>query len=85
MMKGITKTFPGVIANKEIDFEAYSGQVHGLLGENGAGKSTLMKILAGYYKPDKGEIRINGKLVKIRSPADAIKLGIGMVYQHFSL
>ncbi len=84
-MVGITKTFPGVVANKDVDFEAYYGEVHGLLGENGAGKSTLMNILAGFYRPDKGEIWVNGKHVKIKSPKDAIKLGIGMVYQHFSL
>lgn len=84
-MIGITKRFLGVVANKDVDFEAYHGEIHGLLGENGAGKSTLMNILAGFYRPDKGEIRINGKQVKIRSPKDAIKLGIGMVYQHFSL
>lgn len=84
-MIGITKTFPGVVANKDIDFEAYEGEIHGLLGENGAGKSTLMSILAGFYRADKGEIWINGRQVRIRSPKDAIKLGIGMVYQHFSL
>lgn len=84
-MIGITKTFPGVVAIRNIDFETYRGEIHGLLGENGAGKSTLMKILSGYYKPDRGEIWIRGHRAKIRSPADAIKHGIGMVYQHFSL
>jgi len=84
-MLGITKSFPGVIANKNVDFEAYAGEIHGLLGENGAGKSTLMNILSGVYKPDAGEIYVEGKSVKMRSPADAIKLGIGTVYQHFSL
>jgi simple sugar transport system ATP-binding protein len=84
-MRGITKRFPGVLANDRLDFDVKSGEVHALLGENGAGKSTLMKILYGMYHPDEGEIVLNGKPVKIASPTDAIKLGIGMIHQHFML
>jgi general nucleoside transport system ATP-binding protein len=84
-LKGITKRFPGVLANDHIDFDVKSGEVHALLGENGAGKSTLMKILYGLYGPDEGEIFINGKQVTIHSPTDAINLGIGMIHQHFML
>ncbi|REG10537.1 nucleoside ABC transporter ATP-binding protein [Pelolinea submarina] len=82
---GITKRFPGVLANDHIDFDVKSGEVHALLGENGAGKSTLMKILYGIYHPDEGEIFINQKPVTINSPMDAIKSGIGMIHQHFML
>jgi ABC-type uncharacterized transport system ATPase subunit len=84
-MCGITKRFPGVLANDHIDFDVKSGEVHALLGENGAGKSTLMKILYGMYHPDEGEILLNGKPVSISSPIDAINLGIGMIHQHFML
>lgn len=84
-MVGIVKRFPGVVANAGIDLEVYAGEIHALLGENGAGKSTLMNILAGLYRPDEGEIYIHGHLVDIRSPRDAIELGIGMVHQHFML
>lgn len=84
-MRGITKRFPGVLANNRVDFDVLSGEVHALLGENGAGKSTLMKILYGLYQPDEGEIRLNGEPVAIHSPADAIRLGIGMIHQHFML
>jgi simple sugar transport system ATP-binding protein len=84
-MSGIVKSFPGVTANDHINFKIKAGEVHGILGENGAGKSTLMKILYGFYKPDEGEIRIMGKRVDLRSPKDAINLGIGMVHQHFML
>ena len=84
-MRGITKRFPGVLANHQIDFEVRSGEVHALLGENGAGKSTLMKILYGLYQPDEGEIRLNDEEALIHSPADAIRLGIGMIHQHFML
>lgn len=84
-MQGIVKSFPGVLANDRIDFDVHAGEVHALLGENGAGKSTLMKILYGMYRPNEGEIRLNGKPVQLRSPLDAIRLGIGMVHQHFML
>lgn len=84
-MRGITKQFPGVLANDRVDFDVKSGEVHALLGENGAGKSTLMKILYGMYRADEGEISINGENVGINSPTDAIKLGIGMIHQHFML
>lgn len=80
-MVGITKIFPNVIANDSVDFELKYGEIHGLLGENGAGKTTLMNILYGVYKPDKGEIYIDGSPVYIKSPKDAIRLGIGMVSQ----
>ena len=84
-MKGIYKKFPGVIANDNVNLEVKGGEIHALLGENGAGKTTLMNILYGIYQPDGGEIYINGKKVNIRSPRDAIELGIGMVHQHFML
>lgn len=84
-MRGITKRFPGVLANYKVDFDVKSGEVHALLGENGAGKSTLMKILYGLYHPDEGEILLNGKPVTISSPKDSIHLGIGMIHQHFML
>jgi ABC-type uncharacterized transport system ATPase subunit len=84
-MEGITKRFPGVLANDNIDFDVVSGEVHALLGENGAGKSTLMKILYGMYKPDAGRILLDDKLVQITSPTVAIKHGIGMIHQHFML
>lgn len=82
-MKSITKRFSNVIANDHIDFEVKAGEVHALLGENGAGKTTLVNILYGLYQQDDGEIHICGKKVEIRSPQDAIKLGIGMVHQLF--
>jgi ABC-type uncharacterized transport system ATPase subunit len=84
-MKGVTKRFPGVLANDRVDFDVRAGEVHALLGENGAGKSTLMKILYGMYAPDEGEIWLNGQPVSIASPTDAIELGIGMIHQHFML
>jgi simple sugar transport system ATP-binding protein len=84
-MKGITKGFPGVLANDHIDFDVHAGEIHALLGENGAGKTTLMKILYGMYRPDAGEIFVNGTRVHLNSPLDAISLGIGMVHQHFML
>ncbi len=83
--KGITKRFPGVVANDRIDFEIKAGEIHAVLGENGAGKSTLMKILFGQYQPDEGELFIAGKPVKFRSPLDAIGMGIGMVHQNRKL
>jgi simple sugar transport system ATP-binding protein len=84
-LRGITKQFPGVLANDHVDFDLRRGEVHALLGENGAGKSTLMSILYGLYTADSGEIRLNGKQVSISSPKNAIELGIGMVHQHFML
>jgi general nucleoside transport system ATP-binding protein len=84
-LRGITKEFPGVLANDHVDFDLRRGEVHALLGENGAGKSTLMSILYGLYTPDSGEILMNGKPVAIHSPKNAIELGIGMVHQHFML
>ena len=84
-LRGISKQFPGVLANDHIDFDLRRGEVHALLGENGAGKSTLMSILYGLYTADSGEILMNGKPISISSPRDAIDLGIGMVHQHFML
>jgi general nucleoside transport system ATP-binding protein len=84
-LRGITKRFPGIVANDHIDFDLRRGEVHALLGENGAGKSTLMSVLYGLYHPDEGEILINGKLIAFKSAADAIDAGIGMVHQHFML
>ena len=84
-MRGIRKEFPGVVANDGVSFEVRRGEVHALLGENGAGKSTLMNILYGLYKPDGGEIRLNGKPVSFTSAREAIRAGIGMVHQHFML
>ncbi|HXY86763.1 MAG TPA: ABC transporter ATP-binding protein [Gaiellaceae bacterium] len=84
-LRGITKQFPGVLANDHVDFDLRKGEVHALLGENGAGKSTLMNILYGLYSPDDGQVLINGQPVEISSPHDAIARGIGMVHQHFML
>lgn len=84
-MLHITKEFPGIIANNDITLRLKKGEIHALLGENGAGKSTLMSVLFGLYKPEKGEIKKDGKAVKINDPKDANDLGIGMVHQHFKL
>ncbi|MEU2154909.1 ABC transporter ATP-binding protein [Streptomyces sp. NPDC019396] len=84
-LRGITKRFPGVVANHDIDITIRKGTVHALVGENGAGKSTLMKILYGMQKPDEGTITVDGTQVSFHSPADAIAAGIGMVHQHFML
>jgi len=84
-MRGITKRFPGVLANDRVDFEAAAGEVHALLGENGAGKSTLSNILTGLYRPDEGEIFLNGRPVRFQVPRDALDAGICMVHQHFRL
>src|SRR3954454_21268438 len=82
---GIVKRFPGTLANDHVDFDLQPGEIHALLGENGAGKSTLMNVLIGLYRPDAGEIRIDGRAVSFGSPRDAIAAGIGMVHQHFTL
>ena len=84
-MRGITKTFGAVVANKEVNLTLRQGEILALLGENGSGKTTLMNMLSGIYKPDSGEILVDGKAVSIDSPEDAKKLGIGMVHQHFKL
>lgn len=84
-LEGITKRFPGVVANDDVNLSVESGEIHAICGENGAGKSTLMKILYGMQKPDEGTMRVNGTEVDFHSPADAIDAGIGMVHQHFML
>src|SRR5438045_484374 len=84
-MRGITKRFPGVLANDGVDFEAAAGEVHALLGENGAGKSTLSNILTGLYRPDEGEIFLHGEPVEFHVPRDALDAGVCMVHQHFRL
>src|SRR5881227_659775 len=84
-LRGITKRFPGVVANDSVDFDLRRGEVHALLGENGAGKSTLMNVLYGLYHPDEGEVLVKGKPIRLHSPKDAINHGIGMVHQHFML
>jgi simple sugar transport system ATP-binding protein len=84
-MRHVTKRFGSVLANDRVDFTLRRGEIHALLGENGAGKTTLMRILYGLYNADKGEIRVNNKPAEIKSPKDAIALGIGMVTQHFAL
>jgi general nucleoside transport system ATP-binding protein len=84
-MRGIVKQFPGVLANDHVSFTLGPGEIHGLVGENGAGKTTLMNLLYGLMEPDSGTIRVKGKEVAVRTPVDAIRLGIGMVHQHFML
>jgi ribose transport system ATP-binding protein len=84
-MLNITKEFPGVVALDDVTFSCQVGEIHALVGENGAGKSTLMKILAGVYYPDRGEIRLNGRAVRLNTPAEAHRLGIGIIYQEFNL
>jgi len=84
-LRGITKRFPGVVANRDIELRVRRGEVHAIVGENGAGKSTLMKTLYGMHRPDEGQILVDGREVHFRSPNDAIAAGIGMVHQHFML
>ena len=84
-MRGVTKRFPGVLANDRVDFQLEKGEIHALLGENGAGKSTLMNILYGLYTQDEGQVFLDGQEVEIEGTTDAIRLGIGMVHQHFML
>jgi simple sugar transport system ATP-binding protein len=84
-MRGITKRYPGAVANDGIDLEVRPGEIHALLGENGAGKSTLMNVLYGLAKPDEGQILLDGQVVDIEGPTDAIDRGISMVHQHFML
>src|SRR5215204_2693576 len=84
-VRDVTKTFPGVIANEDVDLTLHEGQVLCVLGENGAGKSTLMNTVFGLFQPDAGEIRLRGKPVQFGSSRDAIAAGIGMVHQHFQL
>ena len=84
-MTDITKSFSGMVANDHVDFDLQVGEIHCILGENGAGKTTLMNILSGMYQADDGTITVRDREVKIRSPQDSLKLGIGMVYQHFTL
>ena len=84
-LQGLTKAFGSIVANQDIDLTVFSGEILALLGENGSGKTTLMNMLSGIYRPDAGHIRVNGKEVHIRSPHDAIALGIGMIHQHFKL
>ena len=84
-MRGISKRFGAVVANDRISLDLWPGEIHAVLGENGAGKTTLMNVLAGMYQPDSGTIRIAGEEVQITSPADALRRGIGTVYQHFTL
>ncbi len=84
-LKNITKTFGGIVANKDVSIKIEKGTIHAIVGENGAGKSTVMRIAYGFYTADSGEITIGGKVVQIKNPHDAIALGIGMVHQHFML
>ncbi|QBI21177.1 ABC transporter ATP-binding protein [Egibacter rhizosphaerae] len=83
--EGITKRFPGVVANADVDLDLHAGEIHCVLGENGAGKTTLMNVVYGLYQPDEGELRVRGERVDFESSADAIAAGIGMVHQHFQL
>src|SRR6266571_2613428 len=84
-MKGISKSFPGVVALDGVDLEVYSGEIVGLAGENGAGKSTLMKIIGGIYQPDSGTLHIDGQEIQIRSVSDSISKGIGFIHQELNV
>src|SRR5262249_18723616 len=83
--RGITKRFPGVVANSRVEFEVLPGEIHALLGENGAGKTTLCNVLTGLYRPEEGHVELGGEPCRFRSPRDAHEAGIFMVYQHFRL
>src|ERR1700691_5484913 len=85
LLTGITKRFPGCLANDQVDLRGERNEIHALLGENGAGKSTLVKIIYGVMKPDAGDILWQGERIVVQNPAHARRLGIGMVFQHFSL
>ena len=84
-LRGITKQYPGVLANKNVNLRVMPGEIHALLGENGAGKSTVVKFIYGVHKADAGKLYWNGRETQVTSPNTARKLGIGMVFQHFSL
>src|SRR5438045_3139372 len=84
-LRGITRRFGAVLANDDVSLALAPGEIHALVGENGAGKSTLMRILYGLVRPDAGRIEVDGRPVRIQRPADAMRLGIGMVHQHFML
>ena len=84
-LTGITKAYPGVVANSDVSLTVQPGEIHAVLGENGAGKSTLMKIIYGAVKPDAGGVAVDGQNVAVRNPHEARALGISMVFQHFSL
>src|SRR5689334_150619 len=84
-LKNITKTFGSVVANNDVSINIQKGTIHAIVGENGAGKSTIMRIAYGFYNADSGEILVDGNIVSIKNPHDAIALGIGMVHQHFML
>src|SRR5215510_192940 len=84
-LRGLTKRFPGVVANDDISLDFHAGEIHVLLGENGAGKSTLIGLLGGIHQPDAGEIRLRGRPVRIGSPRESLALGIGTVFQHVLL
>ena len=84
-LKNITKTFGSIIANKNVNLDLYKGEILSILGENGSGKTTAMNIISGIYAPEEGSIYINGEEVVIKSPEDSLRLGVGMVHQHFKL